>query len=130
MSEKPPPGLSFSFGLFIEDQQIGYIAYSNYTPKVKTQRMILHANRLVIHPEYCGLGIAEMFVCETAKIMKRKNFEIFIKFSSGAVKTICNRSEKWILKDTGFMTPKFAKDSKIRASLRNNVKWWSYKFIG
>ena len=62
-------GKNICFGLFLKDDDqkiIGLGMYSNYVPG---KMEIVHSNRVVIHPDYCGMNIAAKFVDTTAEEM-------------------------------------------------------------
>ena len=44
---------------------------------------MFHSNRVVIHPDYAGMGLGVKFVTATARLMKRKiSCEVYATFSS------------------------------------------------
>lgn len=126
LSEKLPGGTIHTFGLFIESKQIGFQCFANYVPG---RFELWHFNRLVIHPDYCGLGLGQMFLDETCKLMKEKG-KILGKFSSISVYKNCKRNPKWKLRDTGWQTIFSGSKTGRIAAARNKVRWWSFEFIG
>ncbi len=83
LSNRLPAGKIRTFGLFYGDDQIGFQCYANYVPHRPGKRqMVMHSNRVVIHPDYVGLGLGMKLVNETAALMHAEGFEIHAKFSS------------------------------------------------
>ena len=98
-----PPGFSICYGLFHNGSQIGFTAFSNYVPysqlkRLNGERMVLHSNRLVIHPDYCGFGLGVKLATETAKLLYPK-YEIRAKFSSIAMYKSRIKNPNWKLVD-------------------------------
>jgi len=84
LSEKLPGGRCFYYGLFEGENQIGFQCFANYTPKKKGMPWIYHSNRVVIHPDYQGLGLGQRLVDACSALMLRENptYKIMAKFSS------------------------------------------------
>jgi ABC-type Mn2+/Zn2+ transport system ATPase subunit len=83
LSEKLPGGKNYFFGLFINDNQIGFQCFSNYVPQVKGKKIIYHSNRTVIHPDYQGFGLGIKLINITSKYMKDNyDYKIMAKFSA------------------------------------------------
>lgn len=121
LSEKLPGGNTFHFGAFVGKEQIGYICFCNY---VIHDHNIFHSNRIVIHPDYCGVNIGGLFADKCCEIMKKKGFKIMEKNSSLSRLNYLKKNPKWILVKTGFKT------KEDRKSRRNNVRWYSWEFVG
>jgi hypothetical protein len=125
-------GKNYFFGLFDDNKQIGFTAYSNYVPHVdKTKKMILHSNRCVIHPDYVGFGLGQKFVDVTSFFMHEQGFRILAKFSSLAFYKTRMKSKIWKLINEGYFThgAVFFADNKRSKSCRNKQKWWSFEFV-
>jgi energy-coupling factor transporter ATP-binding protein EcfA2 len=133
LSDSLPGGHIETFGLFLNDEQIGFQCFANYMPWVdKKTKKIMHFNRTVVHPDYVGLGLGVKLVNETSKIMTANNYEVRAKFSSIPMyKALCRHSDKWRLiavernitcKKKGNM----ARDSGFRVK----VKTYSFKYVG
>lgn len=126
LSSQQPVGHFYCFGLFLNKKQVGFCAFSNYVPKRKNKKMILHSNRLVLLPEFQGLGIGLKFVDNCASYLKDKGYEIYAKFSSIPMYKARIKSSRWELISI--------KRDMIRKSALNNksrtmVKTYSFKFI-
>lgn len=128
LSENLPGGKIFIFGLFYKNQQIGFQCFANYVPGKK----IMHFNRTVIHPDYCGFGLGMKLIDSTSKFVQEKGYKIMGKFSSVSIYKSMIKNSNWVLVATGHNTPELTGNfsaSKCNA-IRTKVKWWSFKFIG
>jgi len=140
LSDKMAGGKNYTFGLFHGENQIGFQAYSNYVPRRKNALIIFHSNRVVVHPDYAGLGLGIKFVNETAKIMALKGYRIMTKFSSIPMFKSHNRDPNWKLirtdRQIGILKAKVKKGSTGRrfnnennGGHRNNVLTWTFEYI-
>lgn len=146
LSEKLAGGKQYFYGLWDGANQIGFLAFSNYVPHRNGTKMILHFNRLVIHPDYCGLGLGIYFLNECAKIVHEKNYEVMGKFSSIPVYNSLKQNQHWRLNDVkrqhkiivgsnmqrgkhDGMTKNRAINNGNNAGFRLNVKTWSFKYV-
>jgi hypothetical protein len=79
-----PGGKLYLFGLFIGDIQVGFQCYANYVPHRKGTVMQFHSNRVVIHPDYTGLGLGIRLINATSKWMIENvpNIKVMAKFSA------------------------------------------------
>jgi ABC-type Mn2+/Zn2+ transport system ATPase subunit len=94
LSDKLPGGIIYLYGLFHGENQIGFQCFANYVPKVEGRKWIFHSNRVVIHPDYNGLGLGIKLATECSKLLLDKlpfdnkirnredGFKIMAKFSS------------------------------------------------
>ena len=135
LSDNLPGGLIYTFGIFLDDQQIGFQCFAEYVPwGDKKKRRVLHFNRTVIHPDYVGFGLGMQLIDLTSEMMAKKNYKIMGKFSSIPVFKAMSKNPKWKLVASDYQTPTFS--SKAIGSLsksfadtkRNAVKWWSFEF--
>lgn len=136
LSDKLAGGKNYLFGLFTEsDQQVGFIAYSNYVlwkqeHKDQGLPMIMHANRIVVHPDYCGFGLGGRMTDITAEYMKNTlKYDVQIKLSSASMATLLKRNQKWELRDVSRNINNIWKNHKGRTG-RIYVKTYSFKFNG
>lgn len=134
LSEKLPGGIIKTFGLFHGRDQIGFQCFANYVPKRPSdEKMIMHSNRTVIHPDYAGLGMGILLINESSKIMKSQNFKVMAKFSSTPVfKAMSKFPELWVLKEVKTQIGKMNVGGNMmrKAGFRENVKTYSFEFIG
>jgi hypothetical protein len=129
LSENSSIGLYFTFGLFHEKRQIGFVSFSNLVPIRKNQKKIkLHSTRLVIHPDFCGIGLGIKFVDICSEYLHKKSFIVFAKFSSISMYKSRIKNKKWRLY-------KINRDLKIHNNLtssktnRLKVKTYCFKYI-
>jgi ABC-type Mn2+/Zn2+ transport system ATPase subunit len=135
LSDSLPPGKTIMFGLFQEDMQVGFIAYSNYVlwkqeHKDRGIPMIMHANRIVVHPDYCGFGLGGRMTDITADYMQKTlGYDVQIKLSSASMATLLKRNLKWELRDVSRNINNIWKNHKGRTG-RIDVKTYSFKYLG
>lgn len=134
LSEKLPGGHVKFFGLFHGQDQIGFICYANYVPHRKSQRnqkMIMHANRIVIHPDYAGIGLGIEMTNESAKYLS-KWYKIMCKFSSVPIYKSMIKSPSWkiinVKRQIGSMN--VGGNMLRRSGFRENIKTYSFEFVG
>lgn len=132
LSERLAGGKQFFFGLWEGQNQIGFLAFSNYVPhrKGSKSKMQLHFNRLVIHPDYCGFGLGIHFLNHCAKIIHDRGFEVMGKFSSAPVHAALSRNNCWILSAVSRATKITAGVLMQRGlnGFRKDIKTWSFKY--
>lgn len=134
LSERLPGGIIKTFGLFHGRDQIGFQCFANYVPKrPEMEKMIMHSNRTVIHPDYAGLGMGIHLINKTSKLMTDQNFKVMAKFSSTPVyKAMSKYSDLWKLKEVKTQIGKMNVGGNMlrREGFRENVKTYSFEFIG
>lgn len=133
LSDKLPGGENYFFGLFLNETQIGFICFSNYVPHSnKNLKKIFHFNRLVIHPDYSGIGLGIKFINETSKIMSELNYKIMGKFSSTPVYLSMIKNKNWKLKDIKRQIGKMNVGGNMmrKSGFRENIKTYSFEYIG
>ncbi len=131
LSDRLPGGFIKMFGLFCGEDQVGFVCFANYTPYVnKKVRMILHMNRLVIHPDYVGFGLGIRFGNEASRIVWDRGYKVMSKFSSTPVYKAMNSSACWRLKNVA-RPHKTAVGGSMerRGGFRTDVKIYSFEFI-
>lgn len=134
LSEKLPGGIIETFGLFHEQNQIGFQCFANYVPKrPEHEKMIMHSNRTVIHPDYAGLGLGILLINETSKLMKNQNYRVMAKFSSTPIyKAMSKFDNLWKLQEIRTQIGKMQVSGGMERQngFRENVKTYSFEFIG
>ena len=97
LSELLPGGKIYLYGIFHNENQIGFQCFANYTPHKKGTKIIYHSNRTVIHPDYNGLGLGIKLINETSKLLSEKiSCRIMAKFSSVPVFKAMKKQKQWI----------------------------------
>ena len=131
LSEAVPGGLVHWYGLYEGDNQIGIVCFANYVPTRKRMMPILHVNRLVIHPDYCGLGLGIKFTNACAKIERKLGYRIMCKMSSMSLYKHMVRSVEWVQRDSGMFTSVGGVGGNMLrdTGFRNGVKWWSFEYV-
>lgn len=137
LSDRLPGGGIFCFGVFRDEEQIGFQCFANYVPHRKGTKKIWHSNRTVIHPDYAGLGLGIKVIDETSKIVEaRGDFRVMAKFSSEPIYRAMSKSPYWKLKNID--RPTKAQTGKINrgaclgkgsdGGFRTDVKVYSFEF--
>lgn len=128
LSERLPAGLIKLFGLFNGNDQIGFQCFANYTPKRKGQKIKMHSNRTVIHPDYVGLGLGMRLIETTSFVMKNDGYDVWAKFSSVPIAKAFEKSKNWKLCDVKRFTPKAGESMERKTGFRQAIKTYSYHF--
>ena len=134
LSERLPGGKILTFGVWHEGRQIGFQCFANYVPRRRFERMKLHSNRTVIHPDFVGFGLGGRVINETSRIVKALDFDVWAKFSSTPVfRAFQKVPNLWALRDvqrkTSMGGPMMARTANVD-SFRQNVKWYSFEYVG
>lgn len=136
LSQNLPGGHIKVFGMYHNNEQIGFTCFANYVPLREGEIMKLHSNRTVIHPDYVGLGLGGMFINKTSKVVKDMGYDVWAKFSSTPVKKAFDKhTDIWRLMNVERKIGRKIKPGKIGrasniSSFRTSVKTYSYKYVG
>jgi len=96
LNERLPGGKIYLYGLFHNNNQIGFQCFANYVPHRKKTKIIYHSNRVVIHPDYNGLGLGMKMVDKCSELLLQKiNCRIMAKFSSVPMYKSRIKNENW-----------------------------------
>lgn len=129
LSDRLPGGTNYLFGLFYNNEQIGFQCFSFYIPG---NRKIVHSNRTVIHPDYVGLGLGIKLINETSHIMAEKGFDVRAKFTSIPVYKAMIKQAQWAFlgEDVAFKAEVGAKlkNDGRNKTLRKKVRTFKFKF--
>jgi GNAT superfamily N-acetyltransferase len=127
-----PGGLNFYFGLFLNGEQIGFQAYSEYVPRhiERKNKIILHSNRVVVHPDYVGLGLGMKLVDATAHEMNQRGFRIMAKFSSIPMFKSRSKNPKWVFLGSDCFTPPAGGNMIRKTSFRQQVQFFRFEYRG
>jgi energy-coupling factor transporter ATP-binding protein EcfA2 len=128
LSDQLPGGVIKLFGLFHGNDQIGFQCFANYTPCRKGDKMKMHSNRTVIHPDYVGLGLGMRLIELTSHIMHKDGFDVWAKFSSVPVARAFEKSKNWKLCNVARFTGTGGGTMLRKAGFRQAVKTYSYHF--
>ena len=128
LNENLPGGKLHTLGLFHENQQIGFQCFAFYIPgDMKT----VHSNRVVIHPDYVGLGLGMKMIDAASAYMKTKyGYRVMAKFSSIPLYKSRLKNKNWTMVSYGFDTAKATGSmAKTRnRTTRQKVKWFSFLY--
>lgn len=136
LSERLPGGKLYLYGLFYNNNQIGFQCFANYTPYTKKNRkegkkIIFHSNRTVIHPDYNGLGLGIKLINETSRLLLNKiDCRIMAKFSSTPVYKAMIKQDVW--KYLGFKRTmgkmQFGKGIRKAGFREKGVKTYNFEY--
>jgi len=133
LSSSLPRGRTYEFGGFIGKTQIAFIQFANIYPwRNKKVPMIMHLTRIVIHPDFCGLGMGMPIANNVAGFVKSKGKDVMIKFSNTAMKESMQKSKLWKLADIQRTSPDMGRSFQggaMKVGLRKFVKTYIYRFI-
>lgn len=134
LNDNLPGGKIYTFGLFLEQKQIGFICFCIYNPTKYNGKSMWHFNRVVIHPDYVGFGLGMKFVQSTSDIvLKKENCKIMGCFSSIPMFKSLIKNPMWKLKkiETRHTKTKTSGNlSKQRSStIRKMVKMYAFEYI-
>lgn len=115
LSDSLAPDTKYTFGIFDGKNQIGFCAFTRYA--FKNPKM-LHSNRVVIHPDYVGLGLGIKMVDACAEYLTSLGFEIRAKFTSVAMLKARLRNSKWKLIDVKNILS--LKDGAVGSGIKSN----------
>ena len=139
LSQNLPAGFVFFFGLFFEGRQIGFQCFAEYVPYKKGTKRKLHSNRLVIHPDFQGLGLGIRLANLTAEIMRRRGYRVFAKFSHVAMHKARKKDSNWRWLGVSNNVPARRLDTKkqmskgilhLKSGYRQLVRTYSYEYVG
>lgn len=126
-----PGGFIKVYGLYHDNEQIGFQCFAEYSPwRNKRAKRILHSNRTVIHPDYCGLGLGIKMVNEGARLLYKEGHRIMAKFSNIAMYKSRLRDKDWKLFECKLDAtggPNFRGGGN--AGVRRKVKTWHFEYI-
>lgn len=132
LSSNLPGGQIYLFGLFENENQIGFQCFANYVPTRKNKTPIFHSNRTVIHPDYAGMGLGIKLINETSAIMSQKKVRVMAKFSSTPIYKSMAKNKDWKLKKIGRQIGKTSVGGNMmkKTGFRENIKTYSFEYIG
>jgi ABC-type ATPase with predicted acetyltransferase domain len=134
LSDKLPGGSIYLYGLFLNDVQIGFQCFANYTPDRKGYKRIYHSNRTVIHPDYNGLGLGILLINETSKLLlQKRDCKIMAKFSSTPVFKAMIKQKQWRFLGETRLMGKMKKGGNMdrKSGVRDcGVKSYNFEYIG
>lgn len=111
----------------VNDEIAGFFSVLPFPhPKIKKAR---RGHRVVIRPDFQGLGISGIFRNYVANIYKEKGYRFFSKTSHPALIMLLKRSDKWACISKG-RAPKIGKTSSIGGKSSSNRVTVSFEYLG
>lgn len=131
LSDNLPGGLNIFYGLFLNDKQIGFQAFSEYTPwKGGFSKRILHSNRTVIHPDYVGLGLGIVLINKTSAMVKDAGYRVMAKYSALPVYRAMLKYKEWVFLGSSNFTPSGGGNMNRVTGYRDKVKTYKFEYVG
>lgn len=87
------------YGLFDGENIVGFCAITHF-PHPRNKKL-KHCHRLVILPDYQGIGLGTKFLSEIAKMYVKQGFDFSITTSAKNLMRGLNRREEWICQHYG-----------------------------
>jgi GNAT superfamily N-acetyltransferase len=121
---------SKTYGLYEKNEIIGFIAILPQPhPKIKNLRRV---HRLVVLPEYQGIGLGVKFLNAIARMYKQKNYDFRITTSAKNLCFALKKNNNWITKFIGRQPNKIGNNNyqglnKTNSSKRVTMSF-KYKF--
>lgn len=121
---------SVCYGLYDAETIIGFMAVL-HQPNARN-KMIKRVSRLVILPDYQGIGLGTAFLNFVARFYKEQSYDFSIITSAKNMIMSLRKSKLWAMTQHSVVKPSPQKNALDynRGSLRNNVKTASFFFIG
>lgn len=114
------------FGLYTEENNIiGFIGVLHF-PHPKNKK-IKHIHRLVILPDYQGIGLGTQFLTQISDIYHKKGFDVRIVTSAKNLLHALKTKDEWVLVRYSKENP--SKTGTISRIIRE-VKTGTYKYVG
>lgn len=139
LSGNLPGGKIFTYGLFEGEKQIGFQCFACYS---MVDKKLYHSNRVVIHPDYVGLGLGVQMATHGAMDMVSMGYKVKAKLTSLAMVKARIGHKNWKLREVKRVTSKsdtspIRKTSRIttrEATSRDKsklqfVKYFFYDFV-
>lgn len=106
------------YGLFDGDKEVGFCAVTHFPSQAI--KNLKHCHRLVIMPDYQGIGLGTKFLAEVAKIYSKQGFEFSIVTSArNLIFALKRRNKEWCLTRYGKSQPQMGLQKMNRTSSRN-----------
>ena len=123
------PSASVCFGLYDAESIVGFCAvlHQPHSQNAKLKR----CSRLVILPDYQGIGLGTQFLNIVADYYKRLGFDFRIVTSAKNMIHALNKSNKWkmVRWSVNRCNSNKSKIDGNRKSMRNNCMTGGYRFI-
>ena len=103
-----------TYGLYNPHNRLIGICATTIMPRINGTAMI-RIHRIVIHPDYQGIGLGKQFVTIIAKLESKKH-DVFIQTSNPAMKHALLHYSDWVLQRNG-RTPK-SRSNRMMATYR------------
>ena len=129
LTASPIHGPHRCYGLFHRADQIGMATFAQMYPRRPRGPVVYHGTKVVIHPDYVGLGLGLRMVEEAAELFYKEHPNIEIRSTSSNVPMIrsqLKRQNKWRLEN---IEQKFKRRIALRDHHRFRVKTYSFLYV-
>ena len=114
------------YGLYKENKIIGFLGVLHQPHPIN--KKIKRVTRLVILPDYQGIGLGKMFLNAIAEIYKNEGFDFSIKTSAKNLIFALKKDENWVLKSFDYSKDKCRDYNGIKKTYRKNCKAASFMY--
>lgn len=123
-----------AFGLYRGEDQIGFCCFAHYSLK---DRNLVHSNRVVVHPDYIGVGLGIKLATAAAAEMHRRGHRVWAKFTSPAMykQRVGHPRWKFINQKQATSKKQNAPMGRVKSSVaggserRNAAKLWGVRYF-
>lgn len=117
------------YGLYDNDNIIGFCAVLHQPHRVKNLK---RCSRLVILPDYQGIGLGTKFLNAVANYYTQQGFSFHIVTSAKNMIYALNNSKSWILLRYNVQNRAHNKSAidNQRSTIRTNCKTAGFKYVG
>lgn len=124
------PSASVCYGLYEKNNIIGFIAILHQPHGVN--KKLKRCSRLVILPDYQGIGLGTKFLNVIAEHYKKQGYDFSIVTSAKNMIYALRKSPKWIM--TRYSSNKCSSNKSAidfkRKSMRSDCKTGGFRYIG
>jgi GNAT superfamily N-acetyltransferase len=110
-----------------ENDIIGFCAIIHFPHPKKNN--IVKCHRIVILPDYQGIGLGSMMLSEIGKLYKNKRYDLYITTTLKNFAKSLSKSKKFVCSRCSIVKPSNSSKAKIARNLRK-VKTATLAYIG
>jgi len=113
------------YTFFIEDSPVAFCAVMPLIGKVKNRKRV---HRLVVLPDYQGIGIGTTFLTKIGEIYKKRGYTLFITTALPSLYTALKKRKEWICFHAGRCSVQVL--PQLRKSQSANRFTYSFRYTG
>ena len=115
------------YGLYDNDNIIGFIAILHQPHPIN--KKLKRVSRLVILPDYQGIGLGTKFLDEIAKYYSKQNYELSIVTSAKNLISALKKKNNWIMYALKKSSNIKSKNAKIDGSRKLRTEAYTGRFV-